>query len=1065
MVTAVFNCSDYAETKEIWQWDYGQVLRIQGLSLPTATEIHFALQEVGGESVTRIGVTKDGVTDVVIPDSLLDNDGTAQRYSIYAFIYLANGDSGQTIKKITIPVKSRPKPQPFDTPEDAQLFREAIKAVNDAADRAGVSEKLAEGWAHGREDMPERAQDNAMYYAGKASEDARQTAADRETVKEMIETVSDIEQQVEAVKGYAGKAQTAAKEAAKSQEASEGAAKAAGESATAAELSRQQAGQYATDAAERASDASGSADQAISHAAKAGQAYTSTVELAGRVQTDIAQTGETQVKAVNSAGATQVQAIKTEGAKQVQAVQDAAQEIAADREQIKTNKEDIATLKSDKVDKDQGADNAGKVLGIGADGQVTPVEMGGGDVTIDQLLPIAIKATSDKAEILNITDSADFKMLGFNLCGRTDQVQTKGYNLWPMFKDAELSGVKMTVNKDGSVTLNGTCTRSNIFYLVLPLYPMTYTLSCDYTGTLPQNENPRCQIYAPDNTPLGISIRNDAKPDVKSTVTFNKYSEAYFRIRIENGHTYNNVTLRPMLYYGADTKPFEPYTGGFPSPRPQMRSKNLANPDDIVIGGLTEGAGLELVANNRIRTGYIPVTAGASYKYRTIYAVSNAHMYNTDKTRVGSYSSSVPVPEGVAYIRMSFGKNDNSDFTDDDLANFKDAFMFNEGETALPYEPYLIPEWPQPINHAGRLNEETGKYEVQVKLTGKNLFDISKNPYRYDGYKLLIPNEKFGNITITDGIKFEEKTTYYISWESYKITNPVDNWSLTCEFKYTDGSHDQYYVSSWPTGIKSNGAKTIDYIYIANPWGVGMEMNSIQIEKGDKRTDYQPYKEQSITLTSDRPLTKWDYLDRRDGVWGWVYKGKSKVIDGSETFLINSSDSYIGDKSSNVFMVIDDIMSADYKIQNGYCNKLKHVPLIWGIDKDGQIGFCYNAKQIHLRLDNYCTGVLKTDAKETVIEKITNYLKAEYDKGSPFIFWYETDLETFTPLSDPEQQALNALVTYYPTTIITNNVNARIQAQYVADPANYIANHYVSKEDTQTIMQRISNIETAMLKL
>ena len=94
-----------------------------------------------------------------------------------------------------------------------------------------------------------------------------------------------------------------------------------------------------------------------------------------------------------------------------------------------------------------------------------------------------------------------------------------------------------------------------------------------------------------------------------------------------------------------------------------------------------------------------------------------------------------------------------------------------------------------------------------------------------------------------------------------------------------------------------------------------------------------------------------------------------------------------------------------------------------------------------------------------------NYLKAEYDKGTPFIFWYETESDIFTPLSDPEQQALNALITYYPTTIITNNVNARIQAQYVADPANYIANHYVSKEDTQTIMQRISNIETAMLKL
>lgn len=1044
MVTAVFNCGDYARTVEIWQWDYGQVLRIQGLSLPAAVEIHFALQESGGESVTRIGVTKDGITDVTIPDSLLENDGTSQRYSIYAFIYLTDTNSGQTIKKITIPVKSRPKPQPFDTPEDAQLFREAIKAVNDAADRAGVSEKLAEGWAHGREDMPERAQDNAMYYAGKASEDARQTAADRETVKEMIETVSDIEQQVEAVKGYAGKAQTAAKEAAKSQEASEGAAKAAGESATAAELSRQQAGQYATDAAERASDASGSADQAISHAAKAGQAYTSTVELAGRVQTDIAQTGETQVKAVNSAGATQVQAIKTEGAKQVQAVQDAAQEIAADREQIKTNKEDIATLKSDKVDKDQGADNAGKVLGIGADGQVTPVEMGGGDVTIDQLLPIAIKATSDKAEILNITDSADFKMLGFNLCGRTDQVQTKGYNLWPMFKDAELSGVKMTVNKDGSVTLNGTCTRSDLFYLVLPLYPMTYTLSCDYTGTLPQNENPRCQIYAPDNTPLGISIRNDAKPDVKSTVTFNKYSEAYFRIRIENGHTYNNVTLRPMLYYGADTKPFEPYTGGFPSPRPQMRSKNLANPDDIVIGELASDTGLELAANNKIRTGYIPVTAGASYKYRAIYVVSNAHMYNTDKTRVGNYSSSVPIPEGVTYIRMSFGKIDNSDLTNNDLDNFKDAFMLNEGNTALPYEPYIIEEWPQEIKNSGRLNEETGKYEVQVKLTGAQLFDG-----RFEKDKVINTDgtvSTYKGRSTTDFIRVDPNTQY-------------SGFTAFLRRAFYDGNKKliSYNDDNATTDTTPSNCAYVRFCFVND--------SVVMFNAGSTAKPYEPYKEQSITLTSDRPLTKWDYLDRRDGVWGWVYKSKSKVIDGTETFLINNGDTYIGNKTSNVFMVIDDIVSANYNEQNGYCNKLKHVPLSWGIDKDGQIGFCYNAKQIHLRLDNYCTGVLKTDAKETAIEKITNYLKAEHDKGSPLTFLYETESETFTPLSDTEQQALNALVTYYPTTIITNNVNARIQAQYVADPANYIANHYVSKEDTQTIMQRISNIETAMLKL
>ena len=1056
MVTAVFNCSDYAETKEIWQWDYGQVLRIQGLSLPAAVEIHFALQESGGESITRIGVTKDGVTDVTIPDSLLENDGTAQRYSIYAFIYLTDGDSGQTIKKITIPVKSRPKPQAFDTPEDAQLFRDAIKAVNDAADRADASEKLAEGWAHGREDMPERAQDNAMYYAGKTAEDARQTASDRKAVKELIDSVSGIEQQVETIKGYAD-------QAAKSQESSEGAAKAARESATAAELSRQQAGQYATDAAERASDASDSADQASGYATKAGQAYESTAELAQQVQTDINQAGDTQVKAINSAGATQVQAIKSEGGKQVQAVQDAAQEIAADREQIKTNKEDIADLKSDKVDKDQGADNAGKVLGIGTDGQVTPVEMGGGDVTIDQILPIAIKATSDKAEILNITDSADFKMLGFNLYGRTEQVQTTGDNLWPMFKDAESSGVKLTANKDGSVTLNGTCTRSDNFYMIIPVYPMTYTLSCDYTGVLPQNQNPRCQIYAPDNTPGETSIRNDAKPDAKAVVTFEKYSEAYFRIRIENGHTYNNVTLRPMLYYGADIKPFEPYTGGFPSPRPQMRSKNLANPDDIVIGGLTEGAGLELVTNNRIRTGYIPVTAGASYKYRAIYDVSNAHMYNTDKTRVGSYSSSVPIPEGVAYIRMSFGKTDNSDLMDDDLANFKNTFMINEGETALPYEPYLIPEWPQEIVNAGRLNEGTGKYEIQVKVTGKNLFDIKKaavrdnwEPYKnlsgYFNYPVFVG--KGNRVTISYPEKLPTGHGFYLAvclenngnivgWLAHSTNDALNHTKLL----YTAAT-DYIYIVAHGDGIEN----------------IKKYFSNLQVEYGDIATAYQPYKEQIITLTSDRPITKWDYLDRRDGVWGWVYKGKSKVIDGSETYY--SADEYVGHKTSNIFTVITDLKASDTPL-NYYVNKLPFLPQSFYHKNDGKIGFCNTntSNQLHLRLDNYFAGVLETDTKMNVVSKMKNYLKAEYDKGTPFIFWYETESDIFTPLSDTEQQALNALVTYYPTTIITNNASAQMQAQYVADPANYIANHYVSKEDTQTIMQRISNIETAMLKL
>ncbi len=132
------------EVYGLWQYDYGQVLRIQDLGLPAAVEIHFSLSEKGGSSITRVGTTKDGVTDVVIPDSMLENGDTTQDYWIYAFVYLTDADSGNTEYKISMKVKSRPRPEAIDRPEDQELFREAIAAVNDAADRAENAVKETE---------------------------------------------------------------------------------------------------------------------------------------------------------------------------------------------------------------------------------------------------------------------------------------------------------------------------------------------------------------------------------------------------------------------------------------------------------------------------------------------------------------------------------------------------------------------------------------------------------------------------------------------------------------------------------------------------------------------------------------------------------------------------------------------------------------------------------------------------------------------------------------------------------------------------------------------------------
>ena len=138
ILTAEIKDSAYAKTLKAWQHNRGQILRITGIDLPTAVEVHFSLQETSGDTLVRVGATVDGVTEVKIPDEYLENSGRTSDYSIYAFIYLTDETSGITKYRIEIPVNARPKPtSPSEDPEvDPDLFRETIVAVNASADRA-----------------------------------------------------------------------------------------------------------------------------------------------------------------------------------------------------------------------------------------------------------------------------------------------------------------------------------------------------------------------------------------------------------------------------------------------------------------------------------------------------------------------------------------------------------------------------------------------------------------------------------------------------------------------------------------------------------------------------------------------------------------------------------------------------------------------------------------------------------------------------------------------------------------------------------------------------------------
>lgn len=364
MVTAVFTDNDdYARTYGLWQWDYGQQLRIEGLHLPTAVEIHFALQETGGEAIPRVGTTKDGITTVTIPDSMLEGNSAAwtaeKTYNIYAWVYLSDKSSGETIKRITMQVKSRPKPEAFEAPGDGEIFHEAIEAVNDAAKRA------------------EEAGDKAIAAADEAEKAATQTAEHLQVVQglaEQVETNADtVAQDKQTVTGMLSQAQQAASDAALSAQEAKLSETAAVQAQAGAEAAEDTARQYAEETgADRQAVANDkqtvtqmreavAADrQAVEQTAlqfgqtsqdaltAIGQAQSTAVgavKAEGNKQTTAVQEAGTQaVSEVAEAKTTAVQAVTTEGDKQTKRVEDAAAGIVADREQINQNKTDIAGL-------------------------------------------------------------------------------------------------------------------------------------------------------------------------------------------------------------------------------------------------------------------------------------------------------------------------------------------------------------------------------------------------------------------------------------------------------------------------------------------------------------------------------------------------------------------------------------------------------------------------------------------------------------------------------------------------------------------------------------------------
>lgn len=329
------------------------------------------------------------------------------------------------------------------------------------------------------------------------------------------------------------------------------------------------------------------------------------------------------------------------------------------------------------------------------------------------------------------------------------------------------------------------------------------------------------------------------------------------------------------------------------------------------------------------------------------------------------------------------------------------------GKTEQNQDPPPSPEYLQEIKNSGKWNEEKQKYEVDVKITGKNLFDMNK----FIAACNFTKNED-GTFVIDKRVErydcfFPANTI--LSIEVLKVED--SSGAAVLELFYEDGK--SMYIGFSQVGVKTFLIQK-DVVYIKVLAYRKHEYKYIQLEKGRTATPYEPYKEQSLTLTSDRPITKWDRLVEQGGEYGWLYGTKKYTVTGSENYIFGGAQYYSG-ISTNMYINAVKNMSGE-----GVCRRLKSIIGIWDKSNNTKDGFCINSgNQIHMRFFNNLLGVSDDATMEEKKAAYIAYLKKEYEKGTPYEIVYQSLEPEFIPLPQSEQNAIRALKTYYPTTVIT----------------------------------------------
>lgn len=659
---------------------------------------------------------------------------------------------------------------------------------------------------------------------------------------------------------------------------------------------------------------------------------------------------------------------------------------------------------------------------------------------------------------VTVEDAWTAPVLGLDVVGKSEQVLTTGAQLLPQpqFNDTK-NGITVKTQTDGGISITGTATAAITFTVAeILLQAGQYTLSGLSGLVVGKMYFQLVEISAQGGQFVGELAKVGHVTSATVTIDHDVWARA--EIKVLSGVTADSVCY-PMLNFGDTALPWEPYSGGAPSPSPDYpqdiisvgtvsTGKQMLNADTIVQGGINADTGATNNASNFVRSDYIPVKPG-DYVLSgdELKSYLNYVMYFNQEKVIQSSLSIKPtngkftVTEGIAYIRIRFIAKDGAEGTviPSEVVALKP--MLNTGDTALPWEPYTGGKPSPSVEYPQTL---------ELVVTGAQMFYKSLVTLQGTGAEADITDKRAIKITYTraNGGKYagfivDDKSnivgkTLTISYGSIIPSKSGLTPGIRLYWIDINGSVLSYvvYVNKSPTTITiedpQNDMATKLALLLYADVGDAAVVNDyviykdIMINAGDTPLPWEPYKDrQTAPVTLTEPLHGTgecrDRIACKDGEWGIErYIG---VVDNGQWRKLNVASGSAGHRF--VYDATDMIEKLNCMV---ICSKYTRRPK----------GASFNAIGDYVATDEVGKIFIRTlNPDFETIEAFREFI-------ADAITLYPLAVPTWTPLPSATQQALNELTTYAGTTHLTitaGGLTPTVTLDYVQDTHKAIEQH------------------------